>query len=235
MKLGSFLEALSLGELGNLWIGHEGLTGFSEANRRRMLVTIGQGLRALSSRFCLLQREVLLVTVDGRTTYHLRREYAQSNPTVGPSKYLDDSTAEPFVGDLVKILRVYNEQGCEMPLNDEGNCNSLFTPAYDTILIPSALATGTYSIIYQANHPMMLTDHDAQTEFELPPLLEEALTSFVAWKVYSFMGGGGGAPDAKAAEHKARYDELCTEFEFKDLGNTSAVPENTKLQVNGWV
>lgn len=235
MKLGTFLDTLNLGELSNLYLGEEGLTGWSDINRRKVISYMNQGLKALSSKFTLIQRQVVLNTVTGINIYYLRREHAVSNPTVlaDPShKYLDDTNCDAFVGDVVKVIAIYKEDGTQMPINEKKRSNSLFTPSFDSIQIPTDLAVGSYAIIYQAVHPMLNNMGDASEEFNLPPELEEALVAFVAWKAFSFIGGQ--ANDIKAAEHKTRYEEICAEVEMKDLNGSSEISENTKLDDNGW-
>jgi hypothetical protein len=235
MQLDTLLEALCLGELSNLHIGQEALTGdWSNLNRRKVVTYLNAGLKALSSQFELIQREVVLETIPGQSLYYLRREYALSNPTVVAVKYLNDTTCDAFVGDLVRVLEIYDHTAERaVPINQSLDCRTLYMPSWDTIQIPPDVMAAYYSVIYQAAHPTIYNAADLSQELNLPPMMEEALRAYVAWKAYSFMNGDG--PSGKGAEFKARYDELCAILEMEDLATTSPGQLNDKVCQNGFV
>lgn len=231
---GNFLNNLCLTELGSLpAFGDEYLSmaGLSETNQRKLIAVLNQGLKELTSRFCLVRKSVLVITLDHLTQYYLRPEYAQSSDSEVTHKYLYD-VSDPFTGDFVKVISVFNEVGLEMPLNDVMHEASLFTPQFDVLQVPFPGADNAYEVIYQARHPEITNENLETQKLLVPPMLDSALTAFVAGKTFSNIGGEG--PTVKGSEFMARYESLCGEVELKDLGNTSQTRTNTKSELRGW-
>lgn len=234
IKLDDFVSTLCLGELSNLYIGEEFLTndGLSANNKAKLYSYINEGLRSLSARFNLLQKELFLDTKEQIGIYYLRPQFAMSNDeSTEAYKYIMD-LGDPYRGDLVKILEVYNEKGCKVPLDDPSCCYSVMTTSFDSLQFPLVEFLNSYSIIYQAYHPKVGKTGDAVEEINLAPMLQEALKYFVTARFYSFMNGEG--PTAKAQENMALYEGKCGEAEMKDSANTSIVTTNTKMYARGF-
>lgn len=232
MDIDEFIENISLGELSNLYIGLEGQVELHPQNRKKLLNYMNQGLKAISSRFPILKKELIIRGQDHIALYHLRPEYSMSCGTA-KVRYIDDRHCDPYKGDLIKILSVYNEIGMEFPLNDLSKNESLFTPSWDTLQITHAVLNQGYSVIYQALYPKMEDIEGGCRTFHLPPLLEEALVNFVAGKVYSHMNGQENK--ATSQEFMGVFEQKCAETAEFDLAATSAVSTNHKSSERGFI
>jgi len=234
MKLQDWLENMAMNELSNLWIGEEGQNnGFNYENRRKIVSAMNQGLKALSSRFILVQKELILRTYPHITFYYLRTDYAEQSGSNKKTKYIEDKHREPFLGDVIKVLEVWNNKGQSYPINDPSDATSVFTPQFDCLQIPRPDDSPAVSVIYQAYHPMIVDSEDGCRDINLPPFLEEALTDYICGKIYSNMNGADNV--AKGADFMQKYENICGEVEAKDLVASSMVPLNPKLEMRGFV
>lgn len=231
MTLDDFIEELCLGELSNLYLGEQGLVELSPLRRKKLVAYTNQGLKALCSRFKLVQKELIIQGMDHVSLYYLRPEHSMTRGTA-VNKYIDDRYCDPFCGDVIKILSVYNVGGKEFPLNDHGKSDSLFTPSFDTLQITHPIQGQGYSVIYQSLHPKLTDDSDGCKEFHLPPMLEEALMAFVAGKVYNHMNGE--ANKATSKEHMATFEAKCIEAGTLDMSAESAVMTHHKAENKGF-
>lgn len=231
MKLEELLKNLSLGELSNLAIGNEGAGYISDNNIPKLVLYINQSLAAMYTRFILKQSELMLRSYDHITFYYLRPEFAQSSDAPAHKKYIEDTKVEPYKGDIIRVLQVFNEFGIELPLNDNEQFAAVFTPQYDCIQLTRPVTGNVFSVLYQANHPT-LNDEDLSQEIRIPFFLEEALQAHVAYKVFSHMAGAENS--AKALEHMQRFENICVEVVEKDLVHTSVSNTNIKANKRGW-
>jgi hypothetical protein len=232
MDFRDFTIKLALGELSNTALVDEtDQTSIRQGHRAKVLTALNQGLKALHSRFILIQKEILIQGSIGVSHYFIRKEFATTNDAVVPFKYLLDSAANPFVEDIVKILQVYNSMGDAQYLNDIEQEDSLFTSEFDCLQIPRNRGQ-IYSVIYQAMHPEMIGTDPCQ-EIHLPHYLEEALISYVAGKV--FQAQLGEESTMKGQELMANYTNICAEIEMRDLVSNSVTTTNTKLEMRGFI
>lgn len=232
MHVREFLDNVCIGELSNLYLGEQGQVELSLQRRRKLIHYMNQGLKILSSRFELIKKELIVRGMDHVSMYPLRKEHSISS---GSSKlrFIDDTHCDPFCGGLIKILDVRNEVGKPFPLNDINDSTSLFTPVYDTLQITHPVLNQGYSVIYQAVFPAMGLDTGDCCEFDLPPMLEEALMAFVAGKVYSSMNGE--ANKVTSQEHMANFEVRCLEAKGLDMAAESSVASHTRVEQKGFV
>lgn len=231
MKLEELFRNLSYSELSNLAIGNEGAGYIDSANISKMVLLTNQSIATLYTRFILCTKELVIQSNDHMAFYYLRPEFARSNPAPAHNKYIIDSELEPYTGDIIRVLRVFNEIGKELPINDAEQYASVFTPQFDCIQLSHPCNDDVFSIEYQANHPI-LNDTDLQQEIRIPFFLEEALQAHIAYKVFSSMAGQENS--SKAAEHFQRYENICIDVLEKDLVNTSISTTNIKAYKWGW-
>jgi hypothetical protein len=231
MKLEKILEKLSRSELSNLAIGLEGSGEIEERNKLKIIGYINDALLQIHSRFILRERSVIIELMDHVTNYHLLPSYAKSSNDSKPTyRYIRDSECEPFIGDVLKILSVWNSNGMQMVLNDSENPFSLFTPQPDTLQVPQPKQGMALAISYQANHPEVTDDPDM--EVDVPVFLISPLTNYVAHLVFEHMNGQEHL--AKSQNHLAIYERLCEQIEEKDLVNSSVSTTLTKFQIRGF-
>lgn len=231
MQLNDLFANLSYGPLANLALGNEGAGLVSSAQETRIVTFANKALLALYKRFPIFEKEVIIVTQDGKTLYPLERIYAQTDATEVPHKHIVDSVADPFIEDVLRIQRIYDDFKNDVPINDSGDCFSIFTPSMTTLQIPDAGEGDIYYVIYQAE-PVKLVPGDMTQEIPVPPALEDALEAYVAYQVYSPMNGQEHV--ARAAEYLARYEMLCDEVERRDSVRSSLIDSQDKFCERGW-
>jgi hypothetical protein len=240
MHVNSLLTRLSVGELSNLHLSGEG-SGTIIANKvNQVLQHVNDGLTALHSRFILSQKDVNIEQMWGVNEYILRRKYAWTantpTPVIPGTPYLRDTVTEPFMGDVIKILAIYNHCGIPYPINDIDHPMSLFTPQPDVVQVPCVNPGAPLAVVYQARHPIIMgvnSPNYLTQEINIPFSLENALAAYVAWKIYSNMNGQENL--MKAQELKMIYEEECLENEAKDLLNQTTSAIQYKLEKRGFV
>lgn len=232
MKLEDLFTRLSLGALSGLAIGGEGSGTIPEQSHGKLVFIINEGLVMLFSKYNLLEKEVIIQTKVPFTHYYLRKEFAQSDETQVPFKYIRDSSNNRFKGDVVKILQVIDEYGNELRLNDEEDSYSVFTPQYDCLQITANQAGEYYSVMYQARHPVLCKE-DLCVDILIPYMMEKVLTDYVASSVFGQMNG----PEhtAKSQEYLMMYSAVLAEIDAKDIAVTSRSATNVKLEQRGFV
>jgi len=232
MNLTTLFKNLALSELKNHAVSDKLTRTIKEADQESIVILANDALTDLFTKFNLAEKEILVVTHLPYTHYYLRKEFAISNNLDAPVKYLDDNGRDPFEGDVIKILSVYNEYGQELYLNDQEQPLSVFTPQFDCLQITQTHEDKIFSVLYQALHEPLTLDN-LDEPFEIPFFLEQAVQSFIAAKV---LGGMNGAEHSqKAAEHMSNYEMICSRAEQKDMATTSRGNSNMKLDQRGFV
>lgn len=230
MKVSELFRRLSIGELSNLAIGTDGAGEIVEAKKPAVILHANNALERMFTRLVLREERMKIRTYLGRDTYPLRTEFAVSGGAVGA--FILDSTLAPFPGDLVKVLQIRNEKEAEVPLNEEGNTWSFWTPNPDTLILPREYDEQIFSIVYQAKH-LDLVDNDEDQEIMLPEFLEPALTAYIASEIYGIMNTKEAV--MTAAGHRNRFEELMKEAEFSDVFSTSKTGRHGRFDARGFV
>lgn len=235
MNLNEFFRQLALGEVSNLSLA-ENDTIIPE-RRPQVVVALNEGLLKLYSKFVLKESDLLIEMREAVTNYHMVKKYAMSqyNEDNPPDRwnlpYIVDNLGEPFPDDVIKILSVYNSFGVKLPLNDLENNMSLHTPEGKTLQVPFPIAGQALAVEYQAKHAPM--DHcNCNDEIDLPEVLESALKSYVAGKIFMHMNTQENT--AKGQEHMMNYETSCIEVIEKDLVSSSYSNTNTKFHKRGF-
>jgi len=234
MKIVELFRRLSYGELSNLAIANPDGT-LVEEKHPQITQYVNEGLLRLYSRFILEEKVLLIEQYEHITSYHLKNRFAESAGADIAYPYIKDMPDEPFLGDVIRILSVSDENGVAKILNDKDDSNSFFTPQPDILQIPNPIEGQPLSITYQARH-WTLDDRIGKIlkqEIDVPFFLESALQSYVAYKVYSDMNGVENI--GKSQEKLAAYEQICIETEMKDLINQSFHTSHTKLEQRGFV
>lgn len=233
MQLTDFIQELSDGELASVNLGHNEETGISGFNNPKLVTYINTGLIDLYTRFPLKIREVLIKQYTSIKLYRLHNDYAQTNTESDkPYKYIEDTEAEPFNDRILKIDRVYTGDGCELPINKDNDCNSVFTPSIDVLQIPYPEHPRVNAVIYRAAPIRLESKCDTEQEIELPLALVHALKMYVTAKVYAEKQDQISA--IKASNYLVQYEEACRLVERHGL-TLSDNTDNLKLERNGWV
>jgi hypothetical protein len=255
--LGDLFEDLAYGPLNQLAIGGDGSGMVPDYQEARLVSYINRALLELYSKFILSEKEFVIRVQQDRTLYPLRkihadsfyvptREWSQEACCCDPSgdvtqvcgcqnsvtKFIADSPAFPFEEDIIRILHVFDDDGIEVPINDQSDVFTVFTPAPDVLQIPDPQQRTSFAVNYQARHKV-LEGCDCFQRIYLPLGLKPALEAHVAYQVFNSMNGQ--EHSAKAQEYYARYDMMCTDAEYKDLTVTSIAQDNCKLFRRGFI
>jgi hypothetical protein len=240
MTLSEVIDYFKYGDLAQVFLG----TGddIEESNLKRLISNINVGTTELYKRFPLSIKEVIVQQYPEISRYSLTQEHSEANkanyllehPTTPDSWfYIMDSVYEPFTGDVLVIDSVFTEEGEELPLNDEYRTYSVFTPSYNTLIIPFSESENAVSVIYKANPPIIKYEENMDlehTEVALPIHLLEPLSSFVAHRVFANTGSN---PN-ESMMFLTKYTNSCNNIDLFGLVNKESV-SNLKLEVNGWV
>ncbi|QDH83940.1 hypothetical protein Axy22_070 [Achromobacter phage vB_AxyP_19-32_Axy22] len=226
---------LANGTLQNLSLAEGG--EIDEDQKTKVVIAINEALTRLHSRFILKENTVIVEMQEGRTTYPLLKKYAVSSydPASGICPYIMDLAGEPFNDDVIKILSVYDSNGCKRALNDPDDCRSLFSPRPNYLQNPSPRNNEAISVLYQANHVRLSCAEDANDDgiIDIPEVLDSALDSYVAFRLYS--GINTAESKASAQEMLGHYDSVCNEVVSQDLLSTSYSYTGSRFQKRGWI
>jgi hypothetical protein len=238
MILSDLFAMLSYGELSNLAMAGEANGTITTAAQPRIVLYANEALLRLHSRFLLNEASLILQMYESKTFYQLipAFSYAYAPPLGTPSepvRYIMDTPADPFPGDVIKILTVFDSTGEKLFLNDDAQPFSVFTPQPHTLQVPHPKfrCQRYLSVTYQAKHPKL--SGDLQEAIDLPDIIIGAFTSFIAYKVFSHMNTQESS--AKAQEFLTMYESICSEATEKDLVNSSISTSNQRFSERGWI
>lgn len=233
LTVAKLFKSLSYGQLSNLSIGNSGSGDIRTEDQNKIINYLNEGLTRIYSRFNLLEKDVLISQTEYITNYHLDKRFAVNNPERLDIHYpyILDLPNEKFNDDVIKILSVRDVLGRRLPLNDQTNQASVFTPYPTTLQVPYPQTDAPLNIQYQAAHPK-LEYSVKEAEVVVPTVLENALLSMVAYLVYSHMNTQEAT--GKAAEHMAMYEAICTEIEEQGTASINAASTQPKFHRNGW-
>lgn len=236
MYVAELYQTLADGELSNLSIVDEENHTILAAKRQKIIGYTNEALLRLYSRYVLKEQNLLLQLSEHITMYQLVPRYAVNYVPYGPSddepiRYIMDLPQEPFTGDVLKILSVFDTSGTKLPLNDDEDAVSLFSPQATVLQVPSPIYGEALSVSYQAKHTRL--QDDLEEVIELPEVLFGALTSFIAYKVFSHMNTKESSN--KAQEFLGTYEAICKEAIDRDLVNSSISASNSRFTSRGWI
>lgn len=234
MNVSELFTKLSFGELSNISMAINGSGGIQEQDQPKIINYANEALIRLYSRFNLREKDVLVEMVEHITNYHLISRFAETkyNPDVEPYPYIKDLPREPFADDVIKILSVFDSLGCELPLNDPESPHSVFTPQANVLQVPNPIEGVALSVHYQAKHAV-LSESCQSEEIQLPDVLHGALTSFIAYKVYSHMNTQEAT--TRGQEHFAIYEQIANSVTESDTVSTSISATNSRFHKRGWI
>jgi len=235
MQLGEIMTRLALVELKNLSIAEDG--SITEGGRAEVVSAINESLARLYTRFNFKEKTLLIEQVMNVTEYKMLPKYAFSKRGVEDTSvlhhYIMDSTEEPYTGDLIKILSVWNHKGQELKLNDISNSYGVFTPYPDVLLIQRPVQDEVLSLTYQALPDEIPLDSVDDFEFDLPRILKGTLAAHVGHQIYTALGTQEAI--AKGQLLLNTYETQCIEAQLNDSLNTGVTGTGIKFHQRGFV
>ncbi len=238
LTLADIFGELETGELNQFSFSSDldATTGVQLKDYPALIRHVNRGLLALHTRFCLKEREVAISLNAITTFYILDSKYARSNQNSNePIRWIEDSLDHPFTDDILRIQEVYDEEGDNLPVNDNNNNYSVFLPNYKTVQVPYPSDTTTLFITYRAKHSPIGIDIVDPTlvEIDLPEYCIEPLLSYVTSRVYSSSSDQN--KQSLSASFMAKYELQCKELEDKNVLHNTPNETNIKLENGGWV
>ena len=229
MTLRELFSKLAAGELSNLAMADGGV--LQQHAFPAVVDYTNEALLRLHTRFPLNEKDVLVEMVEGVTNYHLTKAHSLANSEATGTPYLIDA-ADPFLGDVIRVVRVYNTYGIGLPLNDEEDRNSVFTPQPKILQGPRPIAGQALDVVYRAKHTTLTVDA-LDSEIDIPDVLEPALKLYIGHKVYNAMNTQ--EAQMAAANRYAQYEAICQEVVDQDVIGATISNTNTKFHKRGWV
>lgn len=234
MQLKTVIDHLRTGEFSLANLGGNDEEGVTSNNIEAIINHINIGLVNLYTKFNLHMGEIQIQQYAQIQRYKLDKKYAQSNTesTASP-KYLIDTDDEPFDNNVLLVTNVYDELGCELPINDSACCNSVYTPSYNVVQIPCPEDENAITVIYRAGPNLLKVDScDLEQEVPIPVQLLEALLYFIAYRFKATR------PDVESIgesnNYFAKFEKVCESILLQGLYNTP-FRTNTKLETRGFV
>ena len=164
MKLNELFISLALGELANSSYVELNQLELNKNQLNRVINAINQGLTLIHTHLPLRHNQIVIQLHDNIGTYYLDSRYAKSNTdSTAAVKFILDTPSNPFKDDILNIIGVYNLEGQQYPLNDQYAIGSLFTPDYNSLMVPLVMwqnhkvpynVVDKLVIVYQADHPL---------------------------------------------------------------------------------
>jgi hypothetical protein len=230
MLLSEFKEYLAYGELSQL---NAGALLTDATQYQRLINSINLGLIELHKRFPIKTSEVVIQLYDHITEYTIHSTRARSNMPVDGSAvdyYVMDSEYYPFRDDILQIAAVYNEDGEEIPLNDENMRYSVFTSGHNVIQHPYSDDANAITVMYHCIAPKIPTESNDSVEIDIPQQFVEPLLNYVAYRMFAAINMNS----AEAVNYYAKFEASCaliTRYALTHGSNTT----NMRLENSGWV
>jgi hypothetical protein len=237
MTLQDIFDQLAVGELAQLYTGIDsGIARIEDDAKPALLMHIQLGLTELHKRFLLREGTLTIGLIEGRQSYVIDKNYALTNTKSNePQKFILD-TDSPYKSDLMRIERIYDDEGVELSLNIIGDPDSIRTPSFRSLIVPDTIVTKNLKVIYRADHPEIDKVRGAavafKTEIDFPMSHMQPLLYFVASRKFNPMGSGGEFHEGN--NYAMKYEQACLELErlnmYVDTGYAS-----THFERNGFV
>lgn len=176
---------------------------------------INLGILELYKRFLLWESEAVITQADGISLYTL--DGTDVNVTID----LSDK-------QLVKILKVWNEDDEKYTLNNEKDPDSLKTPKYNQIYVNTIVPAYTMKVDFQAA-PLFLTVNTQA--IPLPPQLFDPLFAYVGYK--GQLSVKAGVKDENNTYYQ-RFQASCDQVKLDGLFIQNDL-ESTKFDDRGFV
>ena len=238
MKLTELFTSLALGELANSSYVELNQLELNKNQLHRVINAINQGLTLIHTHLPLRHNQIVIQIHDNIGTYYLDSRYAQSNTnSTAAIKFIMDTALNPFKDDILNILGVFNLEGQQYPLNDQYAIGSLFTPDYNSLMIPLAMwknhkvpynIVDKLVIVYQADHPKIPLNEplSSQMEIHLSPIYQSMLQAYVAHLLYMHIGSEQSINQSN--QYFAKFNSLIQTAKEQGIGVITQTGVNIK-------
>ena len=238
MNFDVFLSDLRLVELSDLVYVEENDVVPSDHNtaamRSKLLPVINSALRQMYIDHQIDQKELVLRTDANITRYFLTVEHAVSNAAM-VEKYIIDTVANPYLGDLARIDEVRDEDG-RLVFSSHENISGGFVrmPRWDCLTFSTPLDQKEYLVRFRASAPVMVENQtDTDVEMTLPPGYVDLLRLKVAERVYGAQKTVESV--AKAGQYRREAADLEARLSGQDTAQDPGYDFDARLQQKGFI
>lgn len=196
----------------------------------KVIRAINLSLLELYKEFPIKQKSLVIQLYPQLTKYTLHNDFATTN-TVSSEiiKYIVDSPFEPFQNDVLKIEKVFNEDGEEFTLNNDSDELSLYTPEFNVLQHPFPQAENAIFVQYRALPVTIPTSSDPTTyDVSLPDTLLNLCLLYIGYKLLTTVN------KKEASEKFGEYLLALQQAKTQSLFRVSE-SANEKLEVAGWL
>lgn len=229
MLLSEVFSYISTLDSASIDLDTEGDGVIVSSNYTKVINAINLGLTSLYAEFPINEKLMVVQLYAHITDYILHSDYAETNTESDkPYKYIMDTTFEPFADDILVILTVSNEGGIQLPLNQNNQLYSVYTPQYNILQHPFPDDENAIFITYKATHPKISVSSDPATfEVNVPLQVLPLLLVYVNHKLL--------APINKEESMLKLQEYIALVKNAKTLGIfLKEDSNNEKLDNNGW-
>jgi hypothetical protein len=236
MTLDDVYEQLATGELRMLAFG-DAAVGTSPEKYAKLLPAVKLGLTQLHKKFLLREGVLPITLIPGKVSYTLDKRYAESNTASTATKWIMDAD-DPYLDNFLKIERILDADGEEIPLNVVGNASAIRTPTHNSFIVPDTLESATLSVVYRADHPAidkyLATAAPGQVTLDLPASHLLALVYFVASRIINPVGPTPAGNFHEGNNYAAKFETECAELMSLNVGYIEDTVEHDNFSRNGW-
>lgn len=238
MDFEAFLKDLCLIELSDLIYSEPDAAVPTEypsaALRVKLLPVINTALRQMYIDFQVAQKELVLRTTADMTRYFLTVEHAATNAGLA-DKYIIDSVANPYTGDLGRIDEVLDENGRRVYSSHENYAGGYVRmPQWNCLVFSIPEDNKEFLVRYRASAPVMTEEQDdSDVELALPPGYVDLLRLQVAQRVY----GAQKTQESilKASQYRTEAADLAARLRGQDTSQEGYFDFDNRLAQKGFV
>lgn len=203
------------------------LAGLSKVDKsdEKVIGYLNMALIALYNRFQLATEEAIIT---------LRPDIPKNVYTLNSTDPDVRVAGQPMADDeFMSIIAAYEDNGSEIPVNDDANPYSIFTVSYNQVQVPLLVDNGYISIVYRKN-PKLVTfvnaggGDAADVDVPLPMQFLEPLLHYIGYRAH---GAVDGNINTENNTHYTRYIAACNMLESAGVltaDDTISAPIQTK-------
>lgn len=190
-------------------------------NETDLLSYVNLALLEVHKKFDIIIHEQIIAVDPTINEYRLNDDVMIITAAFTAEKYLKNTDGS--------IAFITGDTPVSIPLNDEGDVNSVFTPSTRALLVPYPSEGQLISLLYKAS-PVVITEDDLDQELEVAPQYIKPLMMYIGFLGYLSVDAG---IQTDNDNYQLKYEMACAEIKDLGLTNTNIVVNN-KLEQKGF-
>jgi len=237
--LQEIFDTLATGEFSHIKLGNSLQGTIAEADYPKIVSAVNLGLLDLYKKFQLRKGEFVVHQHPAVMNYYLRKERAASLDEMGDYSYIEIPEDETFPKDFLNVNSLWEDDGTEIPLND--NTQKVlggFTPAFDILKMVPRNPPIAVHVEYRARYPKIVITESfdpEKIELHVPDFIMEPLLYFVASRVFRGIASKATEGETTSAiTYHTLYRTACLEIQQSGLVTTDD-NSNERFSNDGWI